>query len=217
MVMAAQKPLQKLQLLDPAKPHKFIVPVKKINDGDAVQFWLKSKAYTDIMTFVLQLNFSMFPQKSSSEIGSVQNSDLASSGQKPSLSTAVLKLQDLIAKLQNIIEEAPPDPGPRRFGNASFRKWYEIVESRLSTLLDDHLPAEVLSFGVIEATEISPKSELTSYLLGSFGSAQRLDYGTGHELSFLAFIGCIWKLGGFPSSGPAGVEEKSIVLGIIEP
>lgn len=35
------------------------------------------------------------------------------------------------------------------------------------------------------------------YLLGSFGSPQRLDYGTGHELSFAAFLCGIWVLGGF--------------------
>ncbi|KAK5277966.1 Serine/threonine-protein phosphatase 2A activator 1, partial [Cryomyces antarcticus] len=52
--------------------------------------------------------------------------------------------------------------------------------------------------------------------MGSFGSAQRLDYGTGHELSFLAFLGCIWKLGGFPRT-EAGVEERGVVLGVIEP
>lgn len=31
--------------------------------------------------------------------------------------------------------------------------------------------------------------ELKYYIENSFGSAIRLDYGTGHELSFLAFIG----------------------------
>jgi serine/threonine-protein phosphatase 2A activator len=60
--------------------------------------------------------------------------------------------------------------------------------------------------------------ELTPYLMGGFGSAQRLDYGTGHELSFLAFLGCIWKLGGFtkvPSQD--GSLERSIVIGVVEP
>jgi serine/threonine-protein phosphatase 2A activator len=51
--------------------------------------------------------------------------------------------------------------------------------------------------------------------LGSFGSPQRLDYGTGHELSFLAFLGCLWKLNFFPRS-EQGVEERGIVLGVFE-
>jgi serine/threonine-protein phosphatase 2A activator len=214
--MAVSRPLQKLELLDSAKAHEFIVPVKKINDGDDVQFWLKSKAYTDIMTFVLQLNFSMFPQKfSSGDI--IETFELEPPGQTANLSAVVLSLQDLVSKLEKIIDEAPPDPGPRRFGNVSFRKWYEIVESRLPKLLDEHLPEVVLSFGSNQSTEVLSKSELTSYLLGSFGSAQRLDYGTGHELSFLAFIACIWRLGGFPSSTSPGFEERGIVRGVIAP
>jgi serine/threonine-protein phosphatase 2A activator len=115
-----------------------------------------------------------------------------------------------------MVEEAPPDAGPQRFGNSSFRKWYQLVESRLPELLEKHVPANVLAFNHHESAEVSPKAEISSYLLGSFGSAQRLDYGTGHELSFLAFIACIWKLEGFPS-GAAGVVERDIVTGVIEP
>jgi len=36
--------------------------------------------------------------------------------------------------------------------------------------------------------------EITSYLLGAFGSGQRLDYGTGHELSFAAFLCTLFLL-----------------------
>ena len=53
--------------------------------------------------------------------------------------------------------------------------------------------------------------------MGSFGSCQRLDYGTGHELSFIAFLGCLWKLGFF-NDGPPGEEtERQIVLHVLEP
>jgi serine/threonine-protein phosphatase 2A activator len=61
--------------------------------------------------------------------------------------------------------------------------------------------------------------ELRAYFLGSFGSATRLDYGTGHELSFLAFLGCLWQLGGFKdeTSHRSGDIERSIVFGVFEP
>ena len=66
----------------------------------------------------------------------------------------------------------------------------------------------------------SAEDELASYLLGGFGSSQRLDFGTGHELSFLAFLGCLWKLGGFTAGDEIsddGRLERSIVLGVFEP
>jgi serine/threonine-protein phosphatase 2A activator len=129
-------------------------------------------------------------------------------------SPIVQNLAALLQKLGDVIDEAPPDPGPRRFGNISFRKWHQIVTQRISKLLDEHIPAQILSLGAPE--EVSAKAEIETYLLGSFGSSQRLDYGTGHELSFLAFLGCLWKLGAFANTED-GSQERAIVLGVIEP
>jgi len=134
------------------------------------------------------------------------------------LSEPVQTLQDMLNSIDKIIEEVPPDTGPRRFGNVAFRKWYEVLQSRTSTLLEQHLPAAVVGVRDNDLNAETALDELTAYLLGGFGSAQRLDYGTGHELSFLAFLGCIWKLGGFSKQpGVDGALERSIVLGIIEP
>ena len=203
-----------LGVLDPSAPHTFAVPVKKINEGHDVPLFLVSQAYRDIMTFVMQLNHSVFPHSSLDDTGrktlhisSLQNSS-------SSFSQTILRLRDLLNNLERIIEEAPPDPGPRRFGNIAFRTWSEKVESRIPDLLEKYIPLD--SFLVKPSSSVTAHSELSSYLLGSFGSAQRLDYGTGHELSFLAFLGCIWKLGGFEAS-PTGEVERQIVLGVIDP
>ena len=37
--------------------------------------------------------------------------------------------------------------------------------------------------------------EIKVYWEESFGSYERIDYGTGHELNFLAFLFCLFKLG----------------------
>lgn len=166
------------------------------------------------MTFLLQLNRSMFPSKSPDGT-TVQAWPLNTDAVE--FSAPVRQLQLLLSRLETILDEAPPDTGPRRFGNVSFRKWFQIVESRADELLDECLAAEVLEQKVAEgATMTTAKAELKAYLLGSWGSAQRLDYGTGHELSFLAFLAGVWKLNGFPKAD-LGVEERSIVLGVIQP
>lgn len=202
-----------LPVLDSSQIHSFVTPGKKIHEGHDVPQFLTSRAYGDIGIFVMQLNMSMCPRK-------ISASDQIQTWQLDSLisfSDPVRKLQDLLKSIDAIIEEAPPDTGPRRFGNISFRKWFEILESRVQTLLETYLPKEVLQFPS-SSNGSSVLDELTPYLLGGFGSSQRLDYGTGHELSFLAFLGCIWKLGGF-SKGyiKDGSLERSIVIGVVEP
>ncbi|KAL1964760.1 hypothetical protein VTN77DRAFT_6627 [Rasamsonia byssochlamydoides] len=213
MSLDGPSPVRVLETLDLSRGHAFTTPVKKIHEGQDVQAFLTSKAYSDIMTFLLQLNRAMFPRKVSQKVQSWPlNSDAVE------FSEPVRRLQLLLSKLEAIIEEAPPDKGPRRFGNISFRKWYQIVESRVSELLDECLSPDVLGVTNAASEPDSPtaKTELTAYFLGSFGSAQRLDYGTGHELSFLAFLTCLWKLNGFPKADP-GVEERGIVLGVVQP
>jgi serine/threonine-protein phosphatase 2A activator len=218
MTLDGPSPLRVLEILDLSKTsHQFETPTKKIHEGQDVQEFLTSKAYTDIMTFLLQLNRSMIPRKSfekTSQKETVQSWHLNS--EAIVFSEPVRRLQVLLSRLESIVDEIPPDTGPRRFGNISFRKWGQVVESRASELLDECLPTKFLESAQSISASSSAKDELKTYLVGSFGSGQRLDYGTGHELSFLAFLACLWKLNGFPKNSP-GVEERGIVLGVIEP
>ncbi len=39
------------------------------------------------------------------------------------------------------------------------------------------------------------KEEISAYLTESFGNETRIDYGTGHELAFLMFLMCLFKVG----------------------
>lgn len=204
-----------LPLIDRSQPHTFIKPVKKINEGHDVPAFLTSKAYADIVTFVMQLNIAMCPRKIQIDNTNrkAQSWELISTA--VTMSETVTNLMEMLRSIESIIEQAPPDTGPRRFGNISFRKFFEILEGRISELLEQYLPPNILSNNEASG-DATAKDELSQYLLGSFGSSQRLDYGTGHELSFLAFLGGIWKLGGFVESQD-GSTERSIVIGVIEP
>lgn len=201
-----------LARLDPSIPIAFHTPAKKINEGQDVSLFLCSKAYTDIVTFLLQLNIAMFPIRTQNN--ELQVWDLGNPAVQ--FSETITKLQSMIATLDSYIDEAPPETGPRRFGNMAFRTWYTLVETRLEKLMHEALDPEVLNFKSEDGGSVGSMEEIKAYLFGSFGSAQRLDYGTGHELSFLAFLAAIWKLGGFTSGG-TGEDERAIVLGVFEP
>ncbi|KAI2633307.1 phosphotyrosyl phosphatase activator [Xylaria nigripes] len=208
-----------LEILDPAASHTFRRPIKRINDAPDLSHFLTSKAYRDIGIFVLQLNRAMCPRKSKGDDGKEKiQTFLIGSEFETRPAESVCRLQKMLAKIEAFIDEAPPDQGPRRFGNISFRKWHDILAKQATALLKEYLPEYVMRHssrgaGGGEAAIV----ELESYLLGAFGSAQRLDYGTGHELSFLAFLGCLWKLGTFMDGKPNGDIERNIVLGVFEP
>jgi len=198
-----------LSKLNDTNGHQFMVPTKKINEGEDVQFFLTSKAYKDIVTWILMLNVAMFPRKTAD--GKITTWPTGLSPQN--LSTTVVQLQSLLQDLHTMIEQNPPDTGPRRFGNIAFRSWHAMLEAKIDDLLKQYIPEKLQSSSV---GEVTPLAEMKAYLLGGFGSAERLDYGTGHELSFLAFLACLWKLGAFAAS-EEGVEERAIVLHVLQP
>lgn len=193
-----------LKKVEDPTSHVYRVPVKKIHDGPDVSFFLTSFAYGDIMTFLLQLNHAVIPRKVVVD-GKVRVQSWPIGSPDVQYSSSVLKIRSLLLKLDSLFAEAPPDTGPRRFGNVSFRKWYNLIEAQATGLLTDFLDEKLLP----------AMPELKEYLLGSFGSPPRLDYGTGHELSFLAFLGCLWKVGFF-EAGESENEERAIVLGIFQ-
>ncbi|SZF01329.1 unnamed protein product [Blumeria hordei] len=220
MSTAAQSPY-KIQVLTSLETHEFVKPTKKINDERDVSTFHTSGAYRDICLLILQLNMAMCPRKPSAtlEQGQTWKLDAPIELQQP-----VRQLQQLLQRCNDIIDEVPPDTGPRRFGNASFRKWHEVLELRARSLLQEYLPPSVLNCGSSSGSgsgddgKVSVLDELMPYFMGSFGSSQRLDYGTGHELSFLAFLGCLWKLGGFSDEeAETMTTSRNIVIGVMEP
>lgn len=227
----------KLDVLDPLSAHTFMTPTKRIHDGTDVTRFLTSTAYRDIGIFVMQLNRAMCPriivsespQKagggSSTRTTGPQRARTFPLDAKLAHHDVISRLQKLIIALDAIIDETPPKPGPRRFGNTSFREWHAVLEDRMDGLLAEHVVSGIPRFARPaeeghDTEQATALHEIKSYLVGGFGSAQRLDYGTGHELSFLAFLGCLWKLGAFQSAVEASEPEeveRCVVVGVVEP
>ena len=94
-------------------------------------------------------------------------------------------LTNLIHTLKNSINSFPPVPSSSRFGNVAFRSWFDDMQSTInSTLLHN---------------------DIKCYLINSFGDRQRIDYGSGHELSFIAALACCDLVGLFNKTHHAKV------------
>jgi serine/threonine-protein phosphatase 2A activator len=50
--------------------------------------------------------------------------------------------------------------------------------------------------------------EIVQYLLEGFGNATRIDYGTGHEMAFIMFLCCLFKISAFEPSDKSAVGLK---------
>ncbi|CAO3599321.1 unnamed protein product [Absidia cylindrospora] len=85
---------------------------------------------------------------------------------------------DLLDVVEAWLDDFPPLHNPQRFGNKAFRQWAEKVAQETPRLMATMLPADI---------HIAIP-ELNVYWLGSFGNETRIDYGSGHELSFMAWL-----------------------------
>lgn len=139
------------------------LPRKRIASEQDVETFHQSIAYDRITGFIQYL------------CQAVSGRDCVAQSTKEPVIESILTL---IHTCESWLEQCPPHSGPRRFGNAAFRDWHELLNANALKLV-----TELLVKG-----QQPIAGELTPYFLGAFGSPERLDYGTGHELAFIAFL-----------------------------
>ncbi|XP_040600976.1 serine/threonine-protein phosphatase 2A activator isoform X2 [Mesocricetus auratus] len=132
--------------------------------------WKRSQAYADYIGFILTLNEGVKGKKLTFDY---------------KISEAIEKLVALLNTLDRWIDETPPVDQPSRFGNKAYRTWYakldQEAENLVATVVPAHLAAAV--------------PEVAVYLKEAVGNSTRIDYGTGHEAAFAAFLCCLCKIG----------------------
>ncbi|ORY38384.1 Serine/threonine-protein phosphatase 2A activator 2 [Rhizoclosmatium globosum] len=100
------------------------------------------------------------------------------------VSETTQRILDLLDACEAICADVrPSDSGKSRFGNVAFQQWFDKMQEIAFPLTNAIVP------DALDAHEIS------IYLINSFGNRKRIDYGTGHEAHFIAFLFCIEKLG----------------------
>ncbi|KAJ2076961.1 Serine/threonine-protein phosphatase 2A activator [Coemansia sp. RSA 988] len=155
-----------------AKPHiGYKTPCRAILEPKDMIKWERSSAYSEIVSFIEQLSQSVKGKTLSSQYD---------------VSTRTQDLCQLLEEAEQWIDQFPPDTSSAsRFGNKSFRKWHNKLATQAPKLLRKLLPLRLHD----------AISELAPYLTEGFGNATRIDYGSGHELSFLVWLLCLCKLG----------------------
>ncbi|KAJ2479693.1 Serine/threonine-protein phosphatase 2A activator 2 [Coemansia sp. RSA 2131] len=143
-----------------------MIPVRQILSPDDLERYLESPACTELVGFITTLNDAIIGVKTTDSIED---------------SPVVQNLLKLLDKIKQTNDDTPPLDTKSRFGNPAFRDFYNTCERELPMWLADIVPTEHVE-------------QVSTYLCESFGNCRRIDYGTGHELNFIAFLLCLHKL-----------------------
>lgn len=126
----------------------------------------------------------------------------------------------MLEVLNKWIDEIPPIQQPQRFGNQAFRTWYEKLKN-VNTLNLKHFQnihcVSIFQESITLIQQILPENlhraipEIMVYLVEGFGNSTRIDYGTGHELSFIMFLCSLFKIGFLKTRDQPAVACKIFV------
>ncbi|RKP05595.1 hypothetical protein THASP1DRAFT_32567 [Thamnocephalis sphaerospora] len=144
----------------------YYVPKRRILSQEDLKRFEASPVYADYMGFLEQLNQAVLDTPTRTECDRTPVID---------------HLVTLLDTLKQWCDEIQPDEHRTRFGNPAFRLWYDRLTERGPELLKGLVSDEAIP-------------EVARYLQESFGNQERIDYGTGHEANFMAFLLCLKKL-----------------------
>lgn len=153
--------------------------MKRIKSENDLTVWHQSPAFFKLQNFLEKLFESLKSRKLSEIPTKVSNENCR-------------VLSSLLEKVSVAVEEIKPvaeEGGRQRYGNKSFR----ILINQINEISMKDLPNDFLQ----------------KLFSASFGDSTRIDYGTGHELSFIIFVMCYME----SSSNNIGLEEYSWIGG----
>jgi serine/threonine-protein phosphatase 2A activator len=104
------------------------------------------------------------------------------------VSNVVNVLLEILGDSKVLLRAHPAVDTGSRFGNPAFRTFLSALSGRLQ---EWHHKLDIPAAAV---------DEVATYLSHSFGSASRIDYGSGHELNFFIWLLCLNRLGQLPES-----------------
>ncbi|XP_021735459.1 serine/threonine-protein phosphatase 2A activator-like [Chenopodium quinoa] len=155
-------------------PFHFTTPIKRITSPSDASHFIDSFSGKSFLSFVAFLSHSIRGHKISDPCP---------------VSDTLFKIISVFDALSFWVDEIPPALQSARYGNPAFRVWHQRMTENSQKFMLDILQQS-------DQPEIRDSViELVPYWLDSFGNASRIDYGTGHETNFAAWLFCLARLG----------------------
>lgn len=171
-------PVETPSLADPVPPQSlsFSTPVRRILSRDDHGKFLSSPTHQLIVAFVFSI---------ADAVQDVSTKTVEAQPLYPTVKAAL----DLLDRAEALVSEHPPDDnGGSRFGNPAFRRFVSSLGVRAPRWHAELFPS----------VPCGAHDELSIYFANAFGSASRIDYGSGHELNFLIHALCLNRLSLLP-------------------
>mmetsp|Transcript_29044 Transcript_29044/g.55741 ORF Transcript_29044/g.55741 Transcript_29044/m.55741 type:complete len:312 (+) Transcript_29044:551-1486(+) len=149
-------------------------PRKKINSQANLQLFLESDACKKLVGFIQALNEASKGQPNDAVV-------------REAVSAKVAATLEVLDTIESWVAEFPPVAQAMRYGNPAFKLFATRLEEQAVELSARLLPDDLKD----AAAELGP------YLADSFGNKVRIDYGTGHETTFVVWMYCLAALGVF--------------------
>ncbi|XP_034665471.1 serine/threonine-protein phosphatase 2A activator [Drosophila subobscura] len=151
-------------------------PAARIVKQQDVDLWQVSEAYHELIAYINTVSTTI--------------QGLRLNGNYP-VSPAITRLAGIFDQLEVMVHANPPIlvdnaasfASSIEQGNKSYRRWSRSMLRNIYQMVENALPA----------SKCFHVNELGEYLSGSFGNATRIEYGTGHELSFLFFLCSLFR------------------------
>lgn len=152
--------------------YEYTQPIRRIIVPSDMELFQASPAYSLITSFVFTLSDSVRGRPKSSI-------------KAETLSPALKAVGRILDEIDALITANPALDTGSRFGNPVFKAFHSAVAGQA-----DKWHAEMLNIESADA-----RKEISTYLTNCLGAESRLDYGSGHELSFVVWLLCLYQVG----------------------